>query len=305
MRISLFADARSGGCGPGLWRHGYKTLGVRGAAPHNPAQQQRAVDLNRVFVKYYGFSDSERHALHTLFRLSESRDTAYALWTPEAPEAPSVVLIDGDSWEAVLALANPEHDALKVAWVGAEAPAHAWRVFDSPVKWSAVSEAMDAEFSPLTSRSLSMDLDLGHEHDRDVHFDGGDDTAPMALEGESPAAARRVLVVDAGRDDRLYLRAKLASMGFYDVDEAASGAEAMACLERSAYTLAIVDLGLTDMDSWQLIRAIDHRQPRIAQLFVTGEQSWGRGAKAWWSGAQVYLKKPLDPDRLTMLLQNI
>lgn len=261
--------------------------------------------MKRVFVKYYGFSDTERHALHTLFRLSGSRDTSYALWTADAPEPPSVVLIDGDSWEAVLALANPEHDELKIAWVGGDAPAHAWRVFASPVRWSAVSEALDEAFSPVTSRSLSIDLDLDHEHDLDVHFDGGEDTAPMGLEGESAAALRRVLVVDAGRDQRLYLRAKLASIGLYDVDEAATGAEAMALLEHSAYTLAIVDLGLTDIDSWQVIRQIDQRKPRIAHLFVTGEPSWRKGAKAWWSGAQVYLKKPLDPDQLTVLLQNI
>jgi hypothetical protein len=31
----------------------------------------------RVFVKVVGFSDAERHALNTLFRLSEERDTHY------------------------------------------------------------------------------------------------------------------------------------------------------------------------------------------------------------------------------------
>ena len=31
--------------------------------------------MERVFVKVAGFSDAERHALNTLFRLSEQRET--------------------------------------------------------------------------------------------------------------------------------------------------------------------------------------------------------------------------------------
>ena len=259
-----------------------------------------------IFVKYYGFSDAERHALHTLFRLSESHPVVYAPWTADSPEAAQVVLIDGDSWEAALALANPQHDKLKLAWVGAGAPAGAWRVFASPVKWSALIEAMDEAFLPVTSKTLSLDLDLAHDADRDVHFDGVDDTAPMALEGTAPAAARRVLVVDAGRDERLYLRAKLSSAGLHEVDEAASGAEALELLRGSAYRLVIVDLGLTDMDSWQLIKAVDGTRPAIAQIFITGsEPTWRRRLKARFSGAQVYLSKPLDPTKLKTLLRNI
>ncbi len=259
-----------------------------------------------IFVKYYGFSDAERHALHTLFRLSESHAVVYAPWTPESPEAAQVVLIEGDSWEAALALANPLNDSLKLAWVGAGAPAGAWRVFDSPVKWSALIEAMDQEFLPVTSKALSLDLDLAHDADLDVHFDGEEDTAPMALEGAAPAAARRVLVVDAGRDDRLYLRAKLSSAGLHAVDEAASGAEALELLRGTAYRLVIVDLGLTDMDSWQVIKAVDGTRPAIPHMFITGsEPAWRRSLQARFSGAQVYLSKPLDPEKLQILLQNI
>ena len=32
----------------------------------------------RVFVKVVGFSDVERHALNSVFRLSEDRDTIYS-----------------------------------------------------------------------------------------------------------------------------------------------------------------------------------------------------------------------------------
>lgn len=261
--------------------------------------------MKRIFVKYFGFSEAERHALDTLFRLSESGETPYSPWTPAAPAAPAVLLVDGDSWEAVLELANPVHDGIPLVWVGDGAPLEAWRVFAAPVKWSAVIEALDAEFSPVSTRALSLDLDLAHDQDMDVHLDAGDDTAPMALDG-TPATTRRVLVVDAGRDERLYLRAKLAGAGLYEVDEAASGADALALLGRHTYHLVTVDLGLTDMDSWQLVKAVDSTRPAIAHLFVTGaEPVWRRGLQARFSGAQVYLPKPLDPEKLGTLLQTL
>jgi CheY-like chemotaxis protein len=112
--------------------------------------------------------------------------------------------------------------------------------------------------------------------------------------------------VDAGRDARLYLRAKLAAAGLYEVDEAASGAEALALLARNTYHLVTVDLGLTDMDSWQLVKAVDSTRPAIAHMFVTGDEPvWRRGLQARFSGAQVYLPKPLDPEKLRLLLQNL
>ena len=275
--------------------------------------------MKRIFVKFFGFSGTERQALDLVFRLSEARDVVYSAWTAqtaEAMEAPDVLIIDGDSWEAVLALANPAHDGLKLIWIGDEAPAQAWRVFAAPVKWSGVLEAMDEAFGllprPLPSlpepqASLPMDLELAHDEDLDVVFDEVDATAPLPLEpGMLPLAGRRVLVVDPGRDDRLYLRAKLAAAGLHEVDEAATGTEALILLNTHAYLLAMVDLGLTDMAPWQLIKAVDNTRPAIAHMFVTGTApAWQQGVRARFSGAQVYLQKPLHPGQLKKLLRNI
>jgi CheY-like chemotaxis protein len=275
--------------------------------------------VKRIFVKFFGFSGTERQALDLVFRLSEARDVVYSAWTAqtaEAMEAPDVLIIDGDSWEAVLALANPAHDGVKLIWIGDEAPAQAWRVFAAPVKWSGVLEAMDEAFGllprPLPSlpepqASLPMDLDLAHDEDLDVVFDEVDATEPLPLEpGVLPLAGRRVLVVDPGRDDRLYLRAKLAAAGLHEVDEAATGTEALILLNTHAYLLAMVDLGLTDMAPWQLIKAVDNTRPAIAHMFVTGTApAWQQGVRARFSGAQVYLRKPLHPGQLKKLLLNI
>ena len=66
------------------------------------------MDKQRIYVHVVGFSDVERHALNTVFRLSEERELAYAPWAPlSAPGVqPSnflaeVILVDGASAEAV------------------------------------------------------------------------------------------------------------------------------------------------------------------------------------------------------------
>lgn len=267
--------------------------------------------MKRIFVKFYGFSNTERHALDLVFRLSESREVVYSAWTPqtaEAIEAPDILVIDGGSWEAALALADPSHDALRLIWVGDNPPPRAWRVFPAPVKWSAVLAAMDAKFSPVSSPAQAIDLDLTHEEDlEDVFAEVSDQTEPMPLEpGAATAVRRRVLVVDPGRDDRLYLRAKLAAAGLHEVDEAATGTEALVLLNTHAYQLVTVDLSLPDMDSWQLIKAVENTRPAIAHLLVTGSApAWKQGLRARFSGAQLYLRKPLHPGELNKMLQKI
>jgi hypothetical protein len=39
-----------------------------------------------------------------------------------APDEADMALIDGDSWEATLELANPAHDDLKLIWIGDNPP---------------------------------------------------------------------------------------------------------------------------------------------------------------------------------------
>ena len=43
--------------------------------------QGRTGMAQRIYIKVVGFSDEERHALNTVFRLSEQCRTMYQLWT--------------------------------------------------------------------------------------------------------------------------------------------------------------------------------------------------------------------------------
>ena len=148
--------------------------GLRGIAPDSPQDRNRlgpevqrpiirrqlifSAMTQRVFVKVLGFSPAERHALNTLFRLSELRETVYSLWGPQAPEPPRLALVDGRSQEAHEEL-GPADKALKLIWIGSVAPASSWRSFERPLFWPNVIQAMDELFAPPGSLDLDLDFD--------------------------------------------------------------------------------------------------------------------------------------------------
>lgn len=236
-----------------------------------------------VFVKVVGFREVERHALNTLFRLSDDRPTTYAVWTPDAPVMPHVALIDVESYEAGLALASPGLNRnLKLICVGAGAPAQAWRVFSRPLNWTAVLHAMDQLFAKV---GVDINLDL-------------DGDAIMTI----PPGVRVTLLVDPSRDERMYLRARLALAGLIEVDETESVAQAQARVRERHYDLVIVDVDTAD-DPWGLVERLVAMDPPIGSVVVTTvNSSWQMHERAELAGCRAVLEKPYDPSHVFSVL---
>ncbi|MDP3759949.1 MAG: response regulator [Ramlibacter sp.] len=244
----------------------------------------------RVFVRVVGFTDVERHALNTVFRLSEQRDTAYSLWMADAPEAPRLALVDGQSYEAPLELESPGNEGIKLIWVGAVSPARAWRTFDRPIAWPQVLKAMDELFAPPQPLDFDLDFDSG-----------GPDTVPPDERG-----GKRALIASADRDERLYLRAKLALADLTQADEAETGARALELTRAHQYDVALVDLALPDMDGWALLRELTGAKPGIPHVIVSKSRaSMAERVRAWLGGAEGCFDKPPHPGRLQDLLQRV
>ena len=283
----------------------------------------------RIFVKVFGFNDVERHALNTVFRLSESRPVAYSLWNAEAPQKAELALLDGDSWEAALELANPAHDALKIIWIGERPPRHAAQVFARPVQWAAVIEGLDQlnfpESPESAPQSLDVDLDFDLEPQLDfdisgaaplvdIDFDLGAQTAgeadaevstapmplkPVAVVSEGP----RVLIIGADLETRLYLRARLSIAGLVLVDEAATGAEALQMAASTGYVTFILDKAVGDMSCWKLVRAMRKSALGVGKVILIGRDLSSVDAlRARFLGLAGALRKPLHPGRLAALL---
>ena len=244
----------------------------------------------QVFVKVLGFDDAERHALNTVFRLSETGPVHYLLWAPGAPAAPQLAVVDGQSYEAQLVLGLQQDAAPHLVWVGDNPPPGALRTFNRPLHWPHVVQAMDSLFGVLPD----MDLDLGDA--------AWPDTAPpVMLEDGAAEPQRRVLIINPSLEERLYLRARLSLDKLLDVDEAVTGAEGLACVSKVHYDLVIADAALADV--WWVLRELREAQPKLPHL-VFAAPSWSWCVRARLSGATTWVK-PYDPAQLHELLQRV
>jgi CheY-like chemotaxis protein len=236
----------------------------------------------RFFIKVVGFSDEERHALNTVFRLSEQCSTMYQLWTPEAPAAAGLMLLDGESYEARVEAEAPTSQDLCMLWVGAHAPAGVSRAVQRPFAWTQLLEAMDALLSPPDP----LDLLPAAE--------------PQVMSG------KRALIVSSDRNERLYLRARLALGRLTLADEAESGGQAVELARDRQYDVALLACALPDMTAWSLLRQLRGGRRPIPHLAMTkARRSMPERLRAWLAGAETILDQPPHPGRFDAWLARI
>lgn len=244
----------------------------------------------RVFVKVVGFSAAERHALNTVFRLSEEREIMYSLWVRGAPEAPRLLLVDGENAGAA-ELRSRSAAAARLVWVGPHAPPDAWRVVQRPIAWTELLHGMDSFFGSTEA----LDFDLGPGTD-------AMDTQPP----EPLPPPRRALIASADREQRLYLRARLALAGLAMVDEAETGPQALALASRQAYCLAIVEHHLPQIDAWSVLRRLRAGVlQRPAVIVAKSGGSLRDRLRARFGGAAAFIDMPVDPAALHEALQKV
>ncbi len=116
--------------------------------------------------------------------------------------------------------------------------------------------------------------------------------------------AVRVLVVDDEPDLRAGLRMLLAGRGFR-VEDAGSGAEAIAAFSKRPADIVVTDLQMPGMSGADLLVEIKRRAPGTVVAILTG---FGTIQTAVWCmqhGAAHFLTKPFDNEELVRLLTRI
>jgi CheY-like chemotaxis protein len=242
---------------------------------------------SNIWIKVVGFSDTERHSLNTLFRLSSRHDTPYALWSPETPSPPHLALMDMDSYGAGLELASPSFNPKrKLICVGTHAAAGAWHAFQRPVDWNALVCALDGLFA---NPGVDIDLDLEEPSER-----------------TAPPGAKATLLVGMTRENRLYLRARLALAGLTGVDDADTAVEADSKIAQKTYDLVIVGLELSDADPWALVQALQKMPTPVRSVIVaTVAPSWSAMEQTERLGCTGLLEIPFNPRQVLDLLQKV
>ena len=114
---------------------------------------------------------------------------------------------------------------------------------------------------------------------------------------------RRILVVDDNRDARELLRTIL-ELDSHHVQEAADGVHAVRLAVSWAPEVALVDIGLPEMDGYEVARRIRKRLGKAVRLVaLTGYGDAEARRLAAVAGFDDYLVKPVDPDTLAELLR--
>ena len=118
--------------------------------------------------------------------------------------------------------------------------------------------------------------------------------------------ARRILVVDDDEDLRQLLGIVLRHEGF-EVQEAASGTEALDCVRESAPALILLDVMMPGIDGFDVCRRLknDQRLARVPVVFVTALDDATQRSVAMALGAEDYINKPIGMRDLMTRLRGV
>ena len=109
----------------------------------------------------------------------------------------------------------------------------------------------------------------------------------------SPTPPARLLVVD----DEAHIRNGLGwslRLNGYDVEEAASGSEALARLYHGVYDLMILDMNMPGLDGIEVMQRAHQHAPTLAIVVLTGHATLESAIAAVKAAAADYLLKPVS-----------
>ena len=273
-----------------------------------------------VAVAFEGFSEFERTALASFFRLAEQRAPAGAHAYSPVGDASHAdwLIVDADDAGAidVTRRAGRLRDTV---FVGAQAPAgalawlprpidplHIVRALDGlvqqrrsgPLGAAEAADAADAAVTATLSATLPASVDLLLQ---DIGETLGATTPFAPRVASAGGGGRAVLVVDDSAIARRFLAQRLERLG-YRVHLADSGEQALALVERQTFAIAFVDITLdpqhlNGIDGLEVCQAIKEGcEPGgagTAVVFVTGQSSATARVQGALAGCDAFLTKPL------------
>ncbi len=118
------------------------------------------------------------------------------------------------------------------------------------------------------------------------------------------AVAERVLIVEDDTSARVGLEQLVRSWGFL-AESAGDGEEALAKITSFRPAIVITDLVMPRLDGLGLLRALNTQGADVTTLLLTAQGTVDTAVEAMKEGAYDYLTKPVDIQRLKILLDKI
>src|SRR5262249_41626882 len=145
---------------------------------------------------------------------------------------------------------------------------------------------------------IADELAIARQHAQNVKMTLSVDTAAP------PATAERVLIVEDDTSARVGLEQVIRSWGFV-AGSATDGEDALEKVTSFRPAIVISDLVMPRLDGLGLLRALQAQGADVITLLLTAQGTVETAVEAMKAGAYDYLTKPVDIQRLKILLDKI
>lgn len=229
-------------------------------------------------VAMLGLPETEQRVLKSIARISAGRASNYEFVDIDATSKNDVVLVDGDSPQALQSWRSSTHHEPAV-FVGS-IELEGQKCLKRPIMGARLLALLDE----ITSKQLLPAQDSIFPH-----------------RPESPAATRQAatkslaLVVDDSPTVRKHIEQGLAPFGL-NVHFAETGEEALDRLAASRYDIVFLDVMLPGIDGYAVCKTIkkDRGMKGTPVIMLTGKSSTFDRIKGSLAGCDTYLTKPVE-----------
>jgi DNA-binding NtrC family response regulator len=118
------------------------------------------------------------------------------------------------------------------------------------------------------------------------------------------AAKGSILIVDDEQEIRESLEQLLRLEG-YKAESASSAEDGLRKAEGGVFDLVLLDISLPDSNGLDVLKSIKSENPQTAVIMITAYDSSQKAFQASKDGAESYITKPWDNDRLLLEIRNL
>jgi len=257
--------------------------------------------MDKVFkISMFGLAPNEQNTLGSIFKLAASRNRQYTIVPPSERSTAEIILVDMDDTQALNEWRSfsVHHSKIPVVKVTKTAPTEAGNeiYLRRPLTLKRVLETLD---------KVTIDI---HKYVPELVVGGEEvlnEEAHAALSDAAKFAEKasltgiKALVVDDALSVRKAMEIQLKLFGMA-IDFAETGEEALEYIQKHTYDIIFLDLMLPGIDGYQVCKKIkSHKTSKSTPvIMLTGKGSRFDKLKGTMAGANEYLTKPVEQDRL-------
>ncbi|MBI5430094.1 MAG: response regulator [Nitrosomonadales bacterium] len=116
-----------------------------------------------------------------------------------------------------------------------------------------------------------------------------------------------ILIVDDAKSIRDLIRALLATIGKFDIDQCEDGNSALFKINSNSYDLVITDMNMPGMTGLELLKAIrsSENAKKVPVVLLTADSARESISEAIALGISGYIIKPFKPDKFISDIQKV